>query len=176
MRFQWNMGAALISISLLVGVGQAAGELSRDHAYFLRSATRAQVALLDRVEVCNYPDWQDRFDQVVMSFGVRTPYMELSRDDMERIVRLLTDASYELPEGVDDACSTHGDSTILFRGPAGEMTVMLELWCGRVRFRINSSFCRDEMIRLGPARKDVIAMVRSYFPDDADLARPEYSD
>ena len=138
-----------------------------DLSYHIRTSDEAYLVLLDRLPIANLPDWRDRFSGQILGFGIRTPRKPLSDVDVVAAKTLLLDpASWGTEE---KACLIAGDAALLMRGPKGEVTIMLELWCGRAHVRDDTGMCLTAYGQIDAVCKEFRALASKYFPDDEYL-------
>ncbi|MGQ0721725.1 MAG: hypothetical protein ACT4PE_09150 [Candidatus Eiseniibacteriota bacterium] len=142
-------------------------QTEQDVAYRLSQCDAAQVMLLDERGIFNLEDWRGDFDRQVMGDGVRSEVVDMLPASVERLKSLLLEPTHYVPG--DKLCLISGDAALLFRGPQGEVEVMLELWCSRVHFRIATG-CRL-IENVDPVQTELIGIVRRHFPGDEYLAR-----
>lgn len=148
----------------------AVGIADKDLQFLLDTMDEAHVVLLDMQFVGNDPEWRTHYSGQVLGFGVRTQPEPVSAGDLAEIKRLLSDTA-NWPGGIK-MCLIEGDAAILMRGPYGELTVMLELWCGRAYVRTTSAvFCKEAHGNIDPITKDLRGLFARYFPQDEHIGQ-----
>jgi hypothetical protein len=134
-----------------------------DTRWHLENSDEAHFALLETRMIGHFDDWRERYSEQVLGFGVRTDLIEMSHEDLEFLKKLLLDPGSYVP-GMK-LCAMAGDAVVYFRGPSGEVTVVFELWCGRVH-----AYNRTTLIRtwgnVDPIVVQLRNLARKYFSDD----------
>lgn len=166
-----GVSVALIVVSASAGENVWTGRVlpMEEIRYFVEQADEASLMLLDPEEgIANHPDWRTRYTRQVMGFGARTESRTLTAEDRDVVKRLLGSESSYRDEDTD--CEIAGDAALLLRGDGGELLVLLELWCGRIWVRAESSLGGSFRSSIDPIRSRLLEVVASYFPDDEYLA------
>jgi hypothetical protein len=135
----------------------------------VETSDRVDVVLLHHGPVDYYADWMECFYGRMLGFDIRTAHIPMSASDAEESKLLLLDSS--LWSTRQTKCSVAGDAGLILRGPAGEVQVMLELWCARVH--LLSQGLSGECVRgnIDAMQPRLLELVRKYYPEDTTLAR-----
>lgn len=178
MKSRFRVMVAIALAVMVTSVSWSAGQmrskptpshevLPADLRYHLESADEGYFVLLDKVGIVNEPNWRERFSGQVLGFGIRTPRQTLTQDDVRHAVALLVDTTNW---GTDaKACDLAGDAALILRGPAAEVTVMFELWCGRAHVRDETRRCLAAYGQIDAIAPAFRVLVRRYFADDEYL-------
>jgi len=141
--------------------------LPEDLRYHVQSADEGYFVLLDKLGIVNEPNWRKRFSGQILGFGIRTRRQPLTEDDLQHAKALLLDPSNW---GTDEKpCEIAGDAALIVRGPAAEVTIMFELWCGRAHVRDETMRCLAAYGQIDAIAPDFRALVRKYFGADEYL-------
>lgn len=135
----------------------------------LKGIDEAEFVLLDPKGIGRDREWRKHFSGQVLGFGIRTVPRSLSQEDVQEVTALLLNPSSWNANVVP--CLTAGDAALLMSGPGDQITVMLELSCGRAHIRDETISGYEVGGSVEPIAQDLLKLARKYFPDDAFLER-----
>ena len=137
-----------------------------DTRWHLANSDEAHFALLSPRMIVNEKGWRNLYSKQVLGFGVRTDAVELTDEDRETLKTLLLDPSNYV-SGYKP-CAMAGDAVAFFRDPYGEVTVVFELWCGRVH-AFDGITLRKTWGNVDPVLSQLRSLAKKYFPNDEYL-------